>query len=309
MRFAPPYAPGSAAGPRWYTVRVSSGVHPGVGGTVEGNLAVGAFHDLGAELVPRETRGRWRRTTHAVRLTNGGNVLEQVELDAVDDDETLAFVLPPEETTLAPGAVTTVDLRVSAPRRWIGRPRPHPFHVTASPRGPLEPHRLDGSRVAVPLLSRWMGLAAVVALLAAAAAISVPRSWRRPSPHRRSSHLLRRRRRRRRCPPPSLRLTPGELKPAPPPAAPAPAKAPAKPSEAPSATPEPKKAPAPAPAPAPAAPPATVAPTSPSAPPTTTAAPPPVVAPPVVPPTTTHDHHPAAATRLRRSSSRKARWR
>lgn len=103
VRFAPPHAPGSAAGPRWYTVRVSSGVHPGVGGTVEGNLAVGAFHDLGAELVPRETRGRWRRTTHAVRLTNGGNVLEQVELDAVDDDETLAFVLPPRRRRSRPG--------------------------------------------------------------------------------------------------------------------------------------------------------------------------------------------------------------
>jgi hypothetical protein len=135
---------------------------------------VAAFRDLSAELVPRTTRGRFR-TVHAVQVTNGGNFVESVALEASDQEQLLRFAVPAGEVPVQPGT-TRVDVTVRAPSRLVGRPRTHPFQVVVTPRDTLPPLRLDGSRETVPLFARWVPItAAAVVVLATLAALIVPR--------------------------------------------------------------------------------------------------------------------------------------
>ncbi len=174
LRFAPPRSAAAPAGSAWYGVRAISTVHPGLEAAVDGTLSVAAFRDLSAELVPRTTRGRFR-TVHAVQVTNGGNVVEPVALEASDQDQLLRFAVPAGEVPVQPGT-TRVDVTVRAPRRLVGRPRTHPFQVVVTPQATLPPLRLDGSRETVPLFARWVPItAAAVVVLAALAALIVPR--------------------------------------------------------------------------------------------------------------------------------------
>jgi hypothetical protein len=174
LRFAPPRSSAAPAGSAWYGVRAISTVHPGLEAAVDGTLSVAAFRDLGAELVPRTTRGRFR-TAHAVQVTNGGNVVESVALEASDQEQLLRFAVPAGEVPVQPGT-TRVDVTVRAPSRLVGRPRTHPFQVVVTPRDTLPPLRLDGSRETVPLFARWVPItAAAVVLLAALAALILPR--------------------------------------------------------------------------------------------------------------------------------------
>ena len=174
LRFAPPRSSAAPAGSAWYGVRAISTVHPGLEAAVDGTLSVAAFRDLGAELVPRTTRGRFR-TVHAVQVTNGGNVVEPVALEASDQEQLLRFVFPAGEVPVQPGT-TRVDVTVRAPSRLVGRPRTYPFQVVVTPRDTLPPLRLDGSREAAALFARWVPIAAAaVVALATLAALILPR--------------------------------------------------------------------------------------------------------------------------------------
>ena len=174
LRFAPPRSAAAPAGSAWYGVRAISTVHPGLEAAVDGTLSVAAFRALGAELVPRTTRGRFG-TVHAVQVTNGGNVVESVALQASDQEQLLRFALPAGEVPAQPGT-TRVDVTVRAPSRLVGRPRTYPFQVVVTPRDTLPPLRLDGSREAAPLFARWVPIAAAaVVVLATLAALVLPR--------------------------------------------------------------------------------------------------------------------------------------
>ncbi|MDQ3990019.1 MAG: hypothetical protein M3291_12645, partial [Actinomycetota bacterium] len=174
LRFAPPRSAAAPAGSAWYGVRAISTVHPGLEAAVDGTLSVAAFRDLGAELVPRTTRGRFG-TVHAVQVTNWGNVVESVALQASDQEQLLRFAVPAGEVPVQPGT-TRVDVTVRAPSRLVGRPRTYPFQVVVTPRDTLPPLRLDGSREAAPLFARWVPItAAAVVVLATLAALILPR--------------------------------------------------------------------------------------------------------------------------------------
>ncbi len=173
LRFAPPRSVAAPAGQAWYAVRAVSTVHPGLEAGADGTLSVGAFRELDAELVPRITRGRFR-TVHAVRLTNEGNVVEPVALQASDPEGVLRFDLPTAEVPVQPGTAQ-VDVAVRAPRRVFGRPQSYPSQVVVTPRDALPPLRLDGSRDTAPLFARWMPLTAVAVAVLAVLAFAVPR--------------------------------------------------------------------------------------------------------------------------------------
>lgn len=174
LRFAPPRSAAAPAGQAWYGVRAISTLHPGLQGGADGTLSVGAFRELDAELVPRTTRGRFR-TVHAVRLSNEGNLVEPVALQASDPEGLLRFGLPSGEVPVQPGTAQ-VDVTVQAPRRVIGRPQSYPFQVVVTPHDNLPALRLDGSRETAPLFARWVPVTAVaVAVLAALALLVVPR--------------------------------------------------------------------------------------------------------------------------------------
>ncbi len=172
VRFAPPRAPSTPAGPAWFRVRAVSTVHPDLVTEVDGTLDVGAFRELTAVLLPQNTTGRGR-TLHRVGLTNTGNVIEPVRIEASDPDGKVRFDRPAGEVPVQPGNVA-VDLGVRPRYLWYGRTRTHRFTVTATPRPPVPPVRLDGGRDVTPLIPRWLPIVAgVLVVLAAAGAGAV----------------------------------------------------------------------------------------------------------------------------------------
>jgi len=169
VRLAPPREVTTPAGRVWFTVRASSTLHPGLLAGANGTLDVGAFREVGAVLVPQETSGRGR-TEHRVDITNAGNVIEPVRLDASDATGKIHFGVPEGELVLPPGKHPVV-VPVRPPTRWLGKPPRAPFTVTVTPHPPLPPIRLDGTREVVPLIAGWVPKAAAavagVALVAA----------------------------------------------------------------------------------------------------------------------------------------------
>ncbi|HEV2089409.1 MAG TPA: PASTA domain-containing protein, partial [Cryptosporangiaceae bacterium] len=160
LRFAPPRSLAAPAGPAWYAVRATSTVHRGLEASTDGTLTVSEFHDLSAEMVPHTTRGR-RRTVHTVKVTNRGNTVEPVRLDARDLDGVLRFGTPAAVVPVSPGKLA-IPVTVRSPLRWVGQPKSHPFHVTVTPNPPSTPMRLDGNRDVVPLFAKWVPVTAVV---------------------------------------------------------------------------------------------------------------------------------------------------
>lgn len=173
LRFAPPRSAAAQAGQAWYTVQAMSTVHPGLVENVNGMLEVAPFRGLDAELTPRTTRGRFG-TVHTVRVTNQGNVVEPVTVSASDPESLLRFDLPAGEIRIRPG-VQQIGLLVRAPLRLTGQPRTYPFQAVVTPRPPLPPLRLDGSRETVVLAPFWVLITAAAVLLIAVLSPFVPR--------------------------------------------------------------------------------------------------------------------------------------
>src|SRR6266536_1259399 len=101
VRLAPPREVTTPAGRVWFTVRASSTLHPGLLAGANGTLDVGAFREVGAVLVPQETSGRGR-TEHRVDITNAGNVIEPVRLDASDATGKIHFGVPARSCRSSP---------------------------------------------------------------------------------------------------------------------------------------------------------------------------------------------------------------
>jgi hypothetical protein len=95
---------------------------------------------------------------------HAGNVVEPVRVEAADPDGVLRFGTPPGETQTPPGD-HGADVLVRPPFRLFGRPRQYTFQVTVTPRNPVPPARLDGSREALALLPRWFAVLSVVLVL------------------------------------------------------------------------------------------------------------------------------------------------
>jgi hypothetical protein len=182
VRLAPPREAGTPAGRVWMIVRAGSTLHPGLFTDANATLDVAAFREVNAALVPQQTSGRGR-TTHRVDITNAGNVVEPVRVEASDPTGKIRFGLPAGELPLQPGK-HPVTVPVRPPTRWLGKPPQMPFSVTVTPRPPLPPIRLDGSREIIPLIAGWVpkvALALAGVAVAVAALMLVPGSPLRPS--------------------------------------------------------------------------------------------------------------------------------
>jgi hypothetical protein len=129
-------------------------------------------------MAPQRSRGRGK-TLHRVRVRNAGNVVEPVRVEATDPDGAVRFATPAGETPEPPGD-HGLDVLVRPPFRLFGRPRQYAFQVTVTPRHPVPPVRLDGSRESLALLPRWFAVLSVVLVLlgclAGGAATLVPRA-------------------------------------------------------------------------------------------------------------------------------------
>lgn len=115
VRFAPPRTPTTPAGLVPFAVRVMSREDPAGDTVEEGLLDVGAFTEVGAELLPRTSRARGRRAgKHELAIDNRGNLPAQVSLQPLDPDDKVDVALPGPVVDVGPVCVRSSRWRYAA---------------------------------------------------------------------------------------------------------------------------------------------------------------------------------------------------
>jgi hypothetical protein len=167
--FDPPRAPQLTAGPVPWAVRVLPAEDPDAATVEEGMLEIEPFTEFAADMRPRTSRARGRRSgKHELVVDNLGNIAIDVFLAGGDPDQKLDVALQPGELTLAPGAAAIVAVRPRARARfWRGQPQTYPFQVVVEPSG-AQPTVVDGNLLQEAVLASWLlKLLVAVAVLAA----------------------------------------------------------------------------------------------------------------------------------------------
>ncbi len=175
--FRPPPPPGSPAGEIPFGVRCVSLERRDRCAVVEGDVAVGAVHNLAAKLEPVAPRGRWSGR-YRVRFDNSGSVPVTVALAATDTKQLLRFALAPQQLTVAPGQSAPAYLSVR-PRQPMMRGKPAEIPFVLSYRAPTEggSGELTGAFEQRPVISKTViALVAAVVGLAAGAGVLIIRA-------------------------------------------------------------------------------------------------------------------------------------
>jgi hypothetical protein len=170
VRFRPPKAATSAAGPAPFAVRVLSREDPDASVVEEGTITVESFDERTLEILPKTARGR-RAARFDLAFDNKGNVRAAPRLGGIDPEEQLGFQFSPPALNVAAGAARFSRLKVR-PRKpfWSGPPKTHTFQVVAEEDG-KEPLVTDASMLQEAILPSWfwtavaLGAAAIVALV------------------------------------------------------------------------------------------------------------------------------------------------
>jgi len=152
-----------------WAVRVVPREEP-LGATVEeGTLEVEPFTEVAAELRPRTSRARGRRSGRSeLAVDNVGNTPVEVFFAGGDPEHALDVLMVPDHVTLAPGSAAVVAVRPRARERfWKGQPISHPYQVVTEPAG-QQPVVVDGTLLQEPVLPAWL-LKALLALAILAA--------------------------------------------------------------------------------------------------------------------------------------------
>lgn len=168
---APPKSAQVTAGERTFGLRVLS--HEDTEGSAieEAAVAVGAYTEVTAELVPRTSRGR-RVGRHEIAVDNLGNSPTVVEILPADPDTLLNFRVEQSVITTDPGTATFVRIQARPKKRFLrGQNKTVPFQVSVVPEG-SEPVVATGAMLQEPLLPKWL-LLACLAVLAGAIALGV----------------------------------------------------------------------------------------------------------------------------------------
>ncbi len=138
-----------------------------------GVLAIGVFQQVNAELVPLESRGRSRDVFADVELENAGNGTASLRVEAEDPNLRLRWD-DPAVVDLDPGQRAVHRVHGATARRWFGAAETFPFTVgigAADPdqRPPIPEQRLQGRRVQLALIPRWLPPALLGVIVVAAA--------------------------------------------------------------------------------------------------------------------------------------------
>jgi hypothetical protein len=168
--FRPPPAPAAPAGDIPFGVRCVSLERRDRCAVVEGDVAVGAVHNLTARLEPVTPRGRWTGR-YRIRFDNTGSVPVTLALDAGDTKQRLRFALAPRELTVAPGRSAAAYLAVR-PRQPMtrGKAVEHPFVLSYRATTDAGSGELSGSFEQRPIISKGvLALGVLVVGLAAGA--------------------------------------------------------------------------------------------------------------------------------------------
>ena len=174
VTFAPPRTAQLTAGELAWAVRVVPR-EDAEGATVEeGVLDVAPFSEVAAELRPRTSRARGRRSgKNELAVDNLGNTPVEVFLAGGDAEHALDVLLVPDHLVLEPGSAAVVAVRPRARERfWRGQPVTHPFQVVSEPAG-QPPVVVDGTLLQEPVLPAWLLKALLLAAVIAALALAL----------------------------------------------------------------------------------------------------------------------------------------
>jgi hypothetical protein len=168
LRFRPPRAHTTPAGPVPFAVKVIPSNEPDSSITEEGIVTVGTFNDVGAELLPRVVSGR---VTGRQRLAvdSRGNLPLPVEVTARDSADAVKFRIRPAALTTVPGNAHFVRIHIKPRKRFFKGPaqlRQYQVQVDAAGEKPLV---LEGQFKQSALIPKWVfalaGLLVTAALL------------------------------------------------------------------------------------------------------------------------------------------------
>jgi type II secretory pathway pseudopilin PulG len=155
LTFAPPRSFDTTAGLIHFGVKVIPSNEPEESVTEEGSITVGTFNDLGAELLPRVTTGRFA-ARQRLAVDSRGNVPIPVTVSAVDGADALKFRINPEQINALPGAAHFVRIRVAPRQRFYrGAPQQKPYKVTVEAEGE-KPLVLDGAISQKAVFPKWL---------------------------------------------------------------------------------------------------------------------------------------------------------
>lgn len=170
---SPPKSHEIQAGSAAFGVKVVSQEDPEGSVAEEGTLAVGAFSDVSAELLPRIVPGR-RVGAARLAVDNRSNVPYDGELSALDPSDSLRIAFRPAAVSVPPGGAAFVRVRIQ-PRKtfWKGPDTNKPFQLSLTSTMAPHPARVpvDGSLLQSALVPKWV--LRFIALLVALAILFV----------------------------------------------------------------------------------------------------------------------------------------
>lgn len=164
---------GIPSGTRRITIQVHEQTPPNRTESVNVDLTIPAEQGARISVDPISVTGGSKATV-GVLLANDGNTNLTLRLDAVDEEDKLAFVFDPVEVELAPGERITASTRIKGKRPFAGTPKARTYTVRAHGTDP--PLEAFGAFVQQPRLSRGtlglLGLLAAVTVFALVIAVS-----------------------------------------------------------------------------------------------------------------------------------------
>jgi len=165
VSFKPPREATTQSGEIPFGLKVVSKEDPEDSVVEEGLLEVGTYADLGAELLPRTSRGRLAGK-HELAFDNRGNRRINAQLTAADPDNKLRFRFSPPALVSPPGTAVFAKVAVRPKRKFLwGRPKTYPFKVFIESEGET-PIAVDGTIFQEQLIPKWStALVAVAGLL------------------------------------------------------------------------------------------------------------------------------------------------
>ena len=154
VSFAPPREATTQSGEIPFGLKVVSKEDPEDSVVEEGLLEVGTYADLGAELLPRTSRGRLAGK-HELAFDNRGNRRINAQLTAADPDNKLRFRFSPPALVSPPGTAVFAKVAVRPKRKFLwGRPKTYPFKVFIESEGET-PLAVDGTIFQEQLIPKW----------------------------------------------------------------------------------------------------------------------------------------------------------
>lgn len=165
IHFAPPRSPDVTPGPTSFGVKVTPSDDLTDSVVEEGELVVGSYTDVAAELLPLVSKGR-RKVKHRIAVDNRGNDRALARMTVTDPAQYLKAVVRPDPLFVEPGQAGFTVLRLQAKKRFFKGPaKLHPFKVLVDVPG-RDPIELSGQMNQPAILPK--GAMLVAALLALA---------------------------------------------------------------------------------------------------------------------------------------------